>query len=78
MSARDLVTLVRKEMSKLPAEEQARFLSLVTSVQPTTAPESKTKRPVVWEDRTERLREIFGDKMLEKNLVLEERESLEY
>jgi hypothetical protein len=78
MSARDLAQRVRTEMELLSPEEQARFLEMVSSMKPCTQPAPKTVGPVVWADRAARLKEIFGDKVLEKNVVLEERESYEY
>lgn len=78
MSARDLAMKVRTEMDQLPAEEQVRFLGMVTSMRPTKLPKPKAEKTVVWEDRTARLKEIFGDKVLEKNIVIEERESYDY
>ncbi|GEM_PF-2153222 len=74
MSARDLAIKVREEMRRLPAREQVRFLGMLTSMSPTATPKPKTEKTVVWEDRTERLKEIFGGKMLEKNLIFELRE----
>lgn len=78
MSARDLAAKVREEMRLLSLDEQARFPGMVSSMRPSGRPPARSLKPVVWENRQSRLKQIFGDKVLSGNLVLEERESCAY
>ncbi|MGV3661239.1 MAG: hypothetical protein ACO1TE_13715 [Prosthecobacter sp.] len=78
MSARDLAAKVREEMRMLSIDEQARFLGMVSSMRPAGVSTRRPSKPLMWEGRQKRLKQIFGDKVLPKNLVLEERESYAY
>lgn len=78
MSARDLAAKVREEMRLLPVDEQARFLGMISSMRPAGILAVRPAKPLAWENRQKRLRQIFGDKVLSNNLVLEERESYTY
>ena len=78
MSARDLAAKVREEMRLLSIDEQARFLGIVSNMRPAGMPPARSSKPLVWENRKERIKQIFGDKVLAQNLILEERESYAY
>ena len=76
MSAKELLDQVRKQLAQLPAVEKDRFFTEIIALEGASAPDHKQTeaRPLQWPDIHARHRRIFGDTVLQENLVLASRD----
>jgi len=75
MSAAELFDQVKVQLKSLPAEEQQLFLDRLIALEedlPVSQPDSATL--LKWPDIEARHRRIFGDQVLNENIVLGARE----
>lgn len=76
MSAAELIEQVKRELQRLPVNEQERFFNGVAALeQSLPAPHLPAPAtPLAWPDVQARHRRIFGDQVLPVNIVLAARE----
>jgi len=76
MSASELLEQVRKELKKLPAEQQERFFDEILTLEGNPARDNvqPAAGSLPWPDIHARHRRIFGDTVLQENIVLAARE----
>jgi hypothetical protein len=76
MSASELLEQVRKQLKKLPAAEKDRFFTEIVALEGALTPNHKDRKvPVLnWPDIHARHHRIFGDTVLQENVVLAARD----
>jgi len=75
MSATELFEQVKVQLKSLPAEERQLFLDrLIALEEDMPVPQPASATPLQWPDIEARHRRIFGDQVLNENIVLAARE----
>jgi hypothetical protein len=76
MSAKELLEQIGKQLEQLPAEEREAFLDGVVNLEQSlpSKKEPFSRRSLQWPDIHARHRQIFGNLVLDENIVLAARE----